>query len=67
MARQSGSMSRCRQGGRDVPESGRIMLTLSFVEFDPQRSPQSGSLSEMVAGPYLRMLFTVPPPELPRS
>lgn len=25
-----------RRDGRDVPESGRIMLTLSFVEFDPE-------------------------------
>jgi len=38
MARQSGSMGASRRDGRDVPESGRIMLTLSFVEFDPERT-----------------------------
>lgn len=27
-------------GGRDVPESGRNMLTLSFVELDPKRKPR---------------------------
>ena len=38
MARQSGSMGASRRDGRDVPESGRIMLTLSFVEFDPKET-----------------------------
>jgi hypothetical protein len=42
MARQSGSMSPCRGGGRDVPESGRIMLTLSFVELDPLQTSVEG-------------------------
>ena len=31
-------MGASRRDGRDVPESGRIMLTLSFVEFDPERT-----------------------------
>lgn len=31
-------MGASRPDGRDVPESGRIMLTLSFVEFDPKQS-----------------------------
>jgi hypothetical protein len=35
MARQSGSMGPSQRDGRDVPESGRIMLTRSFVESDP--------------------------------
>jgi len=40
MARQSGSMGASQRDGRDVPESGRTMLTLSFVEFDPSGHSQ---------------------------
>lgn len=29
-----------RRDGRDVPESGRIMLTLSFVELDPEQKSE---------------------------
>jgi len=32
-----------------VPESGRIMLTLSFVEFDPKRTSLSLALARFVA------------------